>query len=248
MAKSKHFSTGSTVRHTGKFLKSIGMHKGAPVDGLVLGTMANGQRVLVAWSDGHTSMVNPANLEKTRNQPNYDTKALVTAQRVLAREKLDPTMWTQSEIQEIIDGFERDDLSREEAIAAEWAEKNRPEVVRRYRTYLTKVAPLQANPSATAQFFQSQLDAEQERLLDSLVLIAENDGDAYRHGKNVKKAVDDAFKEITRLDAAALRENYPFVREKAISIVKQRWGVGSKRGNPSFSEAELIARLAYNPD
>lgn len=159
MAKpsSKHFPTGSTVRYTTKFMRSIGMHKGA-VDGLVLGM--SGDRVLVAWSDGRTSMVAPATLEKAPRQPTYDTKSAVTAERVRAREELDPQIWTQAEIEGIIDGFQRDDMTQKEAIAAEWSERQRPEVVRRYRSYLAKVAPLR--PSGDDQ--DDDLDELRENL------------------------------------------------------------------------------------
>lgn len=148
MAKQKHFPTGSTVRRSAKFLKSIGLPTRGAVDGLVLGTSKNGRQVLVAWSDGYTTHINTANLQKASKQPDYDTRSTVTLERVAAREKMDAETWTPAEIEQIIDSFERDDMPRAEALAAEWDIKRRPEVVRRHRAHMQKVAPLE-NPGAT---------------------------------------------------------------------------------------------------
>lgn len=110
--KPKHFPTGSTVRHTSKFLRSIGMVTRRAVDGLVLGTSPDKTRVLVAWSDGHTSQAGVDTLEKTRKQPSYDTRTTVTAERRDAVKKMDQETWTREEIQEIVEYYKRDDIPK----------------------------------------------------------------------------------------------------------------------------------------
>jgi len=61
------FKQGDIVRHTGKFLRSIGMYAGAPINGQVVGfkKMAGRPWPVVEWSDEDwgTKMINPANIE-----------------------------------------------------------------------------------------------------------------------------------------------------------------------------------------
>lgn len=110
--KPKHFPTGSTVRHTAKFLRSIGSSTRSAVDGLVLGTSPEKTRVLVAWSDGRTAQAGVDTLEKTRKQPDYDTRSTVTAERRDAVKKMDTETWTRDEIQGIVEFYKRDDVPK----------------------------------------------------------------------------------------------------------------------------------------
>lgn len=106
----KTFKTGTVVKHTGKFLRSIGSVS-APVDGLVLGS--NGDRLLVAWSDGRTNQVHAGNVQKARKQMGSPeaAKATVTAERERARQTMDTGTWTPEEIDEVVAYYPRDDLA-----------------------------------------------------------------------------------------------------------------------------------------
>jgi len=62
MAKGK-FDVGAVVRQTSAFLRSIGMYKGVPVNGVVVDFVKGLNFPVVMWSDGHLSPINPVNLE-----------------------------------------------------------------------------------------------------------------------------------------------------------------------------------------
>jgi hypothetical protein len=61
------FKIGDIVRHTGKFLRSIGMYTGAPINGRIVGFSKIGGMIfpLVEWSDDmdNPRPVHPNNLE-----------------------------------------------------------------------------------------------------------------------------------------------------------------------------------------
>lgn len=104
----KTFKTGTLVKKTSKFLRSIGSVTGGPIDGLVLGS--SGPRLLVAWSDGHTYQIQAANVQKARSQMDpASSKATVTDERKRARQKMDRGTWTVDEIDEIVASYRRDD-------------------------------------------------------------------------------------------------------------------------------------------
>jgi hypothetical protein len=69
MAKKKSFQVGDIVRHTGKWLRSVGLQRGAPINGKVVGftKMGTGRMFpVVQWSDapeGETTPVAPDNIE-----------------------------------------------------------------------------------------------------------------------------------------------------------------------------------------
>ncbi len=106
MASAK-FKTGTVVKKTGKFLRSIGSVT-APRDGLVLGSSST--RLLVAWSDGLTYQIQAANVQRAKKQMEpASAKATVTAERNRARQTMDTEMWSPQEIDEIVASYVRDD-------------------------------------------------------------------------------------------------------------------------------------------
>lgn len=57
------FSVGDVVRQTSTFLRSIGMYKGVPVNGVVVDFVKGLNFPVVFWSNSSVSPINPANLE-----------------------------------------------------------------------------------------------------------------------------------------------------------------------------------------
>jgi len=97
-----------------------------------------------------------------------------------------------------------------------------------------------ANPSQFQEISLTEikkgldLDPDQERLLDRLVMVARNDGDAYR-ASDPRAAVEQAFRNIQQADAEYLKENYELgVRGEAIRLVKKRWKSSNPMPNPCF--------------
>jgi hypothetical protein len=66
-------------------------------------------------------------------------------------------------------------------------------------------------------------DPQQEALFDMLLNMAANDGDAYRDGKNAKRAIETAYREYTRNVETMLREDFSVVRPIAITQLTKRW-------------------------
>jgi len=62
-------------------------------------------------------------------------------------------------------------------------------------------------------------------LVDSLLLVAENNGDAYRNGKNAARAVEAARREHLRLAMDDLRAELRTAAIEAKAILRQRWEV-----------------------
>ena len=106
----KTFPTGTLVKKTSKFLRSIGSVTRGPVDGLVLGS--DDTRLLVAWSDGLTYQIQAANVQKTKKQMEpASARATVTAERDRTRQTMDTEMWSPEEIDEVVASYVRDDLA-----------------------------------------------------------------------------------------------------------------------------------------
>ncbi len=80
MAKKKAaFPPGTVIRHTAKWLRSTGQVTRGSINGVVLGAREGFN--LVAWSEGYTSGVAVANIEKTRKQlPPAEAKAIVSSE------------------------------------------------------------------------------------------------------------------------------------------------------------------------
>lgn len=70
-----------------------------------------------------------------------------------------------------------------------------------------------------------------ELLYNELVLIAVNDGDAYRDGKNAERAVDNAIRDARRTMNEAFREEVRDMRKNVIKEVRKQW----RDANPSKS-------------
>ena len=76
------FRRGDLIRHTGKFLRSVGWHVGVPVDGQILEVkqLAPGRDCLqVEWSDGNTSGILSCHVEF---EPHYDAVKMTLRRRV----------------------------------------------------------------------------------------------------------------------------------------------------------------------
>lgn len=95
------------------------------------------------------------------------------------------------------------------------------------------------------------LDGDQERMLDSLLLMASNDGDAYRDNKNVSRAVTNAYRDYQRNFLEALREDGSVIKEPAIAIVTKRWRadnpVPAKHGTACCSACARAQARTSNP-
>lgn len=66
------------------------------------------------------------------------------------------------------------------------------------------------------------LDPSQEDLFDALLLIAENDGDAYR-SRDARKAVQNAWREWKAETDENLREDFRVVGPKIEKALRDRW-------------------------
>jgi len=67
------------------------------------------------------------------------------------------------------------------------------------------------------------LDSEEERILDQVVLIAVNEGEFY-NDRDYAGAVKRAAEVFYRYETEALRENLRTVRDHAIAEVRRQWG------------------------
>jgi len=72
------------------------------------------------------------------------------------------------------------------------------------------------------QKYIGRLDPEQEALFDEIVLMAENDGDAYRK-KDAKMAFERAKREYTQIAAQNMRENFRAISKPVEQYLKDRW-------------------------
>lgn len=65
------FSNGTTVKHTAKFLKSVGGATGWPRSGVVTGVSSeNPTWIQVKWDDGNECLVSSANII-VKGRPDY---------------------------------------------------------------------------------------------------------------------------------------------------------------------------------
>lgn len=83
--RKKTFKIGDLVRYTAKFRKSIGMYKGGPIDGIVIGHVhgLGPSYPVVAWSDSDVpSQVASANLEKKKQSRPMSPEELINAARL----------------------------------------------------------------------------------------------------------------------------------------------------------------------
>ena len=63
------YKPGDIVRHTTKFLRSVGWYTNVPINGCVREVRDENSGYfsgfpVVEWSDGHTGLINPANIER----------------------------------------------------------------------------------------------------------------------------------------------------------------------------------------
>ena len=65
------FEVGDIVKYRGNFLRSVGWHTNVPKDGRVVGIEEGLNFPIVEWNDGHTTPVNPVNLQLAK-QPDRD--------------------------------------------------------------------------------------------------------------------------------------------------------------------------------
>jgi hypothetical protein len=93
-----------------------------------------------------------------------------------------------------------------------------------------------ANPSSLTEISLTEiskgldLDPAQELLLDRLVLMARNDGAAYR-AKDPAAAVERAIRDAQRDDQRLFHDDSEKVRGEAVRLVKKRWK--GTQGNPN---------------
>ena len=66
------------------------------------------------------------------------------------------------------------------------------------------------------------LDPSQEELYDALMLIAENDGDAYRK-RDANMAVASAWAEWKKEHDQNLREDFRVVQKKLVKALQDQW-------------------------
>lgn len=71
------------------------------------------------------------------------------------------------------------------------------------------------------------LDADEERLFEALLLIAENDGDAYR-ARDAKTAVMKAWRAWKEETDTNLREDYRTIFPKVVKALEARWARESR--------------------
>lgn len=73
----------------------------------------------------------------------------------------------------------------------------------------------------------SDLDPDQERLLTAIVLAAVNEGEFYAD-RDVKSAVNEAWKSYRRAAIENLMHDYRMVRSIAERQVRKQWGTKRK--------------------
>lgn len=73
--------------------------------------------------------------------------------------------------------------------------------------------------SWTKRFFAEQLDPEQERMLNEVLLVAANEGRFYNRPK---QAVDHAIKEYIRYHTLSMREDAQTIRDHAIQELQRQ--------------------------
>jgi len=66
-----------------------------------------------------------------------------------------------------------------------------------------------------------------EDVYNYIVLLAQNDGDAYADGENAEAAVDGAIRDMKREVSAELRGDTRQIREPAIAAVRNQWRGGA---------------------
>lgn len=66
------------------------------------------------------------------------------------------------------------------------------------------------------------LDSSEQALFDTLMLVAENDGDSYRK-RDAAGAIKKAFADHLRIEAEAMREDYRSIEKKLIKELAKRW-------------------------
>lgn len=89
------------------------------------------------------------------------------------------------------------------------------------RTPLQEAQMLAGLPE-TGDLTEVNMDADQERLYDDLMLRAENEGSFYRK-KDAKGAVEYSFKEYLRDIRVRAREDYSVVKAQLIKDLAKRW-------------------------
>jgi len=63
-----------------------------------------------------------------------------------------------------------------------------------------------------------------ESFIDALWLIATNDGDAYRSGKDAQAAITNAFRQYQQSQREREREEFKLARRQMIKELAERWG------------------------
>lgn len=66
-------------------------------------------------------------------------------------------------------------------------------------------------------------DDDEKRFVDEVFLVAANDGDAYKMGKDAKMAVDKAIDDHIKLKIRDLRDTADKYRDKIVAKLKHRW-------------------------
>ena len=81
-------------------------------------------------------------------------------------------------------------------------------------------------PKPAPGWRNARFDPDQERHLRAIILIAENDGDAYENGKNAYRAVQTAIRTYTAQQIAEMSSDLRIIRTAAIREVKRGWRSG----------------------
>ena len=94
----------------------------------------------------------------------------------------------------------------------------------------------------------NSMDSDAERMLAELVLIAVNDGDAYRDNKNAKRAVASAFRTYKEYQDDNRRETFNEIESHAIKEVRRRWRTENPTRGASSAKRNARKRNSHDVD